>query len=100
MRAGRHPGTASRGARHPGRHDVLDPVPVRPVGLQQLGEPGVVERLPGQRVAHVRGDVVVPEADRVRVTVQFAKSSQTKARTLRLSFSRCHSAVVKPQFTG
>ena len=37
---------------------------------------------------------------RVRVTVQFAKSSQTKAKTLRLSFSRCHSAVVKPQFTG
>jgi hypothetical protein len=37
---------------------------------------------------------------RVRVTVQFARSSQTKARTLRLSFSRCHPAVVKPQFTG
>ena len=37
---------------------------------------------------------------RVRVTVQFAKSSQTKAKTLRLSFNRCHSAVVKPQFTG
>ena len=37
---------------------------------------------------------------RVRVTVQFAKSSQTKARTLRLSFNRCHPAVVKPQFTG
>jgi hypothetical protein len=36
----------------------------------------------------------------VRVTVQFAKSSQTKARTLRLSFNRCHPAVVKPQFTG
>ena len=37
---------------------------------------------------------------RVRVTVQFAKSSQTKAKTLWLSFNRCHSAVVKPQFTG
>jgi hypothetical protein len=37
---------------------------------------------------------------RVRVTVQFARSSQTKAKTLRLSFSRCHPAVVKPQFTG
>jgi hypothetical protein len=37
---------------------------------------------------------------RVRVTVQFAKSSQTKAKTLRLSFNRCHPAVVKPQFTG
>jgi hypothetical protein len=39
-------------------------------------------------------------AHRVRVTVQFAKSSQTKTKTLRLSFNRCHSAVVKPQFTG
>jgi hypothetical protein len=37
---------------------------------------------------------------RVRVTVQFARSSQTKARTLRLSFNRCRPAVVKPQFTG
>ncbi len=37
---------------------------------------------------------------RVRVTVQFAKSSQTKAKTLRLSFNRCHSAVVTPKFTG
>ena len=37
---------------------------------------------------------------RVRVTVQFAKSSQTRAKTLRLSFNRCHPAVVKPQFTG
>ena len=37
---------------------------------------------------------------RVRVTVQFATSSQTKAKTLRLSFNRCHSAVVTPKFTG
>jgi hypothetical protein len=37
---------------------------------------------------------------RVRVTVQFATSSQTKAKTLRLSFSRCHPAVVTPKFTG
>ena len=37
---------------------------------------------------------------RVRVVVQFAKSSQTKAKTLRLSFNRCHSAAVRPQFTG
>ena len=37
---------------------------------------------------------------RVRVTVQFAKSSQTKAKTLRLSFSRCHGANVTPKFTG
>jgi hypothetical protein len=37
---------------------------------------------------------------RVRVVVQFARSSQTKAKTLRLSFNRCHSAAVRPQFTG
>jgi hypothetical protein len=37
---------------------------------------------------------------RVRVVVQFAKSSQTKAKTLRLSFNRCRPAVVRPQFTG
>jgi hypothetical protein len=37
---------------------------------------------------------------RVRVVVQFAKSSQTKAKTLRLSFNRCRAAVVRPQFTG
>jgi hypothetical protein len=32
--------------------------------------------------------------------VQFAKSSGTKARTLRLSFSRCASAAAQPKFTG
>jgi hypothetical protein len=37
---------------------------------------------------------------RVRVTVQFARSSQTQARTLRLSFNRCRPAVVTPKFTG
>jgi hypothetical protein len=37
---------------------------------------------------------------RVRVTIQFARSSQTKARTLRLSFNRCRPAVVTPKFTG
>jgi len=37
---------------------------------------------------------------RVRATVQFAKSSETKAKTLRLSFNRCHAAAVRPQFTG
>jgi hypothetical protein len=37
---------------------------------------------------------------RVRVTVQFAKSSATKAKTLRLSFNRCQAAAVRPQFTG
>jgi len=37
---------------------------------------------------------------RVTVQIQFAKSSETKSRTLRLSFNRCHAAVVKPNFTG
>ena len=37
---------------------------------------------------------------RLRVTVQFAKSSGTKARTLRLSFSRCAGAAAQPKFTG
>jgi hypothetical protein len=37
---------------------------------------------------------------RVRVTVQFTKASQTKAKTYALSFARCHPAVVKPKFTG
>jgi hypothetical protein len=37
---------------------------------------------------------------RVRVVVKFAKSSQTKAKTLRLSFNRCRPAAVRPQFTG
>ncbi len=39
-------------------------------------------------------------AHRVQATVQFAKSSQTKAKTLRLSFDRCHAAAAKPKFTG
>ena len=37
---------------------------------------------------------------RVTVTVQFASSSQTKAKTLRFSFSRCRTPVARPQFTG
>ena len=37
---------------------------------------------------------------RVIAKVQFAKSSGTKARTLRLSFSRCASAAAQPKFTG
>ena len=37
---------------------------------------------------------------RVQARIQFARSSQTQARTLRLSFSRCHPANVKPKFTG
>ena len=37
---------------------------------------------------------------RVRAKVEFAKSSQTKPKTLPLSFSRCRSAAARPQFTG
>jgi hypothetical protein len=37
---------------------------------------------------------------RVTVTVRFASSSRTKAKTLRFSFSRCRTAVARPQFTG
>jgi hypothetical protein len=37
---------------------------------------------------------------RVRATVQFAKSSQTKVKTLRFSFDRCHAAAAQPKFTG
>jgi hypothetical protein len=39
-------------------------------------------------------------AHRVRATIQFAKSSGTKAKTMRLSFSRCSDASAQPQFTG
>ena len=37
---------------------------------------------------------------RVQARIQFARSSQTKSRTLRMSFTRCHPANVKPKFTG
>jgi hypothetical protein len=37
---------------------------------------------------------------RVKAKVEFAKSSQTKAKTLPLSFSRCRSGAARPQFTG
>jgi hypothetical protein len=37
---------------------------------------------------------------RVEAKVEFAKSSGTKPKTLRLSFSRCGANSVKPQFTG
>src|SRR3954462_12790433 len=37
---------------------------------------------------------------RVQARIQFACSSQTRARTLRMSFSRCHPANVTPKFTG
>jgi hypothetical protein len=37
---------------------------------------------------------------RVQARIQFARSSQTRARTLRMSFSRCHPANVTPKFTG
>jgi hypothetical protein len=39
-------------------------------------------------------------AHRVQAKVEFAKSSQTTAKTLRLSFDRCHAAAAKPKFTG
>ena len=37
---------------------------------------------------------------RVEAKVEFAKSSGTKAKTLRLSFNRCGANDVRPQFTG
>jgi hypothetical protein len=37
---------------------------------------------------------------RVQARIQFARTSQTRSRTLRLSFSRCRPAVVRPKFTG
>jgi hypothetical protein len=37
---------------------------------------------------------------RVQARVQFARSSQTRTRTLRLSFNRCHASNVRPNFTG
>ena len=37
---------------------------------------------------------------RVQARIEFARSSQTKSRTLRMSFSRCHPANVTPKFTG
>jgi hypothetical protein len=39
-------------------------------------------------------------AHRVQARIQFARSSQTAARTLRMSFSRCRPANVRPKFTG
>lgn len=37
---------------------------------------------------------------RVTAKVEFAKSSGTKTKTLRLSFNRCNASDVRPQFTG
>lgn len=37
---------------------------------------------------------------RVRAKIQFAKSSTTQTKTMRLSFSRCGAAAAQPQFTG
>jgi hypothetical protein len=37
---------------------------------------------------------------RVQAKVQFAKSSATKIKTMRMSFSRCGAAAAQPQFTG
>jgi hypothetical protein len=39
-------------------------------------------------------------AHRVQAKVEFAKDSGTKAKTMRLSFSRCGGAAAQPQFTG
>jgi len=39
-------------------------------------------------------------AHRVQARIEFARSSQTRSRTLRMSFSRCRPASVKPKFTG
>jgi hypothetical protein len=39
-------------------------------------------------------------AHKVRVMVEFAADSGTKAKTLQLSFNRCRPAIVKPKFTG
>jgi hypothetical protein len=39
-------------------------------------------------------------AHRVMAKIQFAKSSGTKAKTLRLSFSHCSGAAAQPKFTG
>jgi uncharacterized repeat protein (TIGR01451 family) len=39
-------------------------------------------------------------AHKVRARVQFAASSQTRAKTLRMTFIRCRPAVVTPKFTG
>jgi hypothetical protein len=37
---------------------------------------------------------------RVRAAVQFAADSQTKPKTLTLTFNRCRPAIVSPKFTG
>lgn len=37
---------------------------------------------------------------RVRAKVEFAKSSGTETKNLRLSFNRCHGGNISPQFTG
>src|SRR6476620_3968256 len=57
------PGTVMTGE----TEQVLHAVAVAPVGLEQLGEPVVVDRGPGQRPADVLGHVVVAERDGVRV---------------------------------
>jgi uncharacterized repeat protein (TIGR01451 family) len=37
---------------------------------------------------------------RVQARIQFARTSETSAKTLRLSFNRCKPSIVKPNFTG
>ena len=67
--ARRHPRPVPWTARHPGRHDVLDAVAVRPLGLEQLGELAV--RRTARRTARSPsgGDVVVAEAHGVSVAM-------------------------------
>jgi hypothetical protein len=66
----RHPGAAALGSTHPSRDDVLDPVAVGPVRLEQLAQVVVVTLRAGQGIGHVSGDVVIAEADRVRVAMR------------------------------
>lgn len=65
-----HSWSAALGPTHPSRDDVLDPVTVRPVRLEQLAKVVVVALRAGQGVGHVSGDVVVAKADRIRVAVR------------------------------
>ena len=56
----------------------------------------------GQRAfkLKVRPNALGRGVHRITARVQFAAESETKSRTLRLSFQRCARQVVRPQFTG
>jgi hypothetical protein len=56
----------------------------------------------GQRAfkLKVRPNALGRGVHRVTARVQFVAESETKTRTLRLSFQRCARQVVRPQFTG